>query len=143
MNVEQVMEIYSKELSSYEKCVKYPDGMVLHISTLGNTGYYIGTLTAYDREGKKSENAFPLSTFMNVVSEIESLLKIHRTLDFTGQLIGWNPTSRVKNFLYNKKVHRFFFIPEDSVLPFVKSFTHESRIAERKNMGVDLLVVFG
>lgn len=140
MAVEKAMEKFVEDLKKYECTKKFPGGMVLHFSPVGERGFFIGTLTAYDKNGLKSERAFPLKQFMKVVNEIEDLLKAHQTTSFTGILVGWNPTRFVKSFCYNKKVHRLFFLEESELMDFIREFTRPDRVAQRE---VDVVVTIG
>lgn len=143
MNVEQAMETYKYELKNYKVGIKCPDSFVLHISPLTGSSLYVGTLTAYDVNGLKSERAFPLDAFMRVISELEALLRINASYECTGRLIGWNPTVSVKDFLYKKKAHRLFFLEEHKVLSFLKTYSSPSRKVEREQNGTEVIVSFG
>lgn len=143
MEINDVMKTYLEELKDYNCDVKYPGGMVLHLAPVGKTGFCIGTLTGYDEDGFKSEKAIPFSEFIEVVNEIENLIGVYGTLEFTGILAGWKAEGYLKNFLYHKKVHRVFFLEESCVLPFLKSYSHPARKRRRKNLGVDVMVNFG
>lgn len=139
LGIEAMMEAYEEELKECEFSKSYPGGMTLHFSPVGSTGYYIGTLTAYNSDGEKSEYAIPFNDFIDVINEIESLLRAYRTNNFTGQLVGNGATGVIKNFLFDKKVHRIFFLDEDKVLPFVKTFMSQERT---RNRAVDVVVLF-
>lgn len=143
ITVEKAMELFSKELDEYKNHKKLSGGIVLHLNALGDTGYYIGTLTCYNEKGLKSENAVPFNKFIRVVNEIESLIAPLQVNDFTGRIFGWNPTERVGKFLYDKKVHRIFFLPEQSVLTFMKKYTSSERTKSRLKDGIDVLVMMG
>lgn len=143
MNVEQVMETYKAELKNYKVGIKCPDSFVLHIAPLHGSGLYLGTLTAYDVNGLKSERAFPLASFMRIISELEALLKVNAGDQCTGKIFGFNPIPMVKDFLYKKKVHRLFFLEEQNVLTFLRTYTSPSRKAEREQNGTEVIVTFG
>lgn len=140
VTVEKAMKTFLDELRQYRCNLSYSGGIVLHFAPVGDTGFYVGTLTAYDENGLKSENAIPFNQFIQVVNEIEDLLEPYKTKEFTGTLEGWNADGIIKSFLYNKKVHRVFFLEEQQVLPFVKSYTNPARVAKRD---VDVIVTFG
>lgn len=138
MNVDKFMETYKAELKSYKIGITYSEGFVLHIAPLGGSGYYIGTLTAYNKDGLKSEHAFPIRQYMRIIDEIESLLE-----ECSSGLHGFKPTSIVKEFLYRKKAHRLFFLSESNVLPFIKTYMSTSRKADREERGIEVIVSFG
>jgi len=143
MSVEKTIETFGEELNHYksDKCVA--NGVVLHMAPVGDSGYYVGTFTCYDANGLKSERALPFDKYIRVVNEIEDLITPYQTNTFTGRLVGHNPTPRVREFLYTKKVHRMFFLNETNVMNFVKNFTSKIRVDARAADGIDVLVIFG
>lgn len=143
LTVEKAMSVFENELKEYKCHKKFSGGVVLHINPVGNTGFYIGTLTAYDKSGLKSEQAIPFQKFIKVINQLENLLSQYQTTSFTGRLEGWNPTEKVREFLYEKKVHRLFFLAEDAVLNFMEDYTSKKYIAYRLENDVDVLVMFG
>ncbi|WAB25019.1 hypothetical protein M3_0068 [Lysinibacillus phage vB_LfM_LysYB1] len=140
MSVENAMVKFFGELDRYTCSKKFPGGMVVHFNPVGESGYYIGTLTAYNEQGEKSDKAIPFQKYMKTVNEIEDLLQPYQGYEFTGILVGWNPTTYVKSFLFNKKVHRLFFLHHADVLKFIESYTTPERIAARE---ADVVVTFG
>lgn len=140
INVEKAMTLFLEDLKKYDCTKKFAGGMVLHICPVGDSGYYIGTLTAYDESGLKSEKAVPFNKYIKIVNEIEDLIEPYQTQGFTGRLAGWNPAPVVRSFLYHKKVHRLFFLEERQVLPFLKNYTQPERKQDRE---VDVVVTFG
>jgi hypothetical protein len=143
INVEKAMELFGKELYQYKCTKKLSGGVVLHIAPLGSSGYYVGTFTAYDKTGLKSEKAMPFNQYIRTVNEIEDLIEPYQINGFTGRLVGWNPSPVVKNFLYEKKVHRLFFLAETDVLAFMKNYTSQVRVDARADEGVEVIVMFG
>lgn len=143
IGIEKALELFGEELKHYHNKKRLPGGVVVHLAPVGNTGYFIGTLTCYNEEGLKSENALPFQKFIRIANEIEDLIAPYQTNGFTGRLVGWNPTPKVRDFLYKKKTHRLFFLEEHHVLPFVKSFTSDVRTAARKEHGIDVVVMVG
>lgn len=143
VNVDKAMELFSEELNQYSCKKKLSGGVVLHLSPLGNSGYYIGTLTAYDNNGLKSEKAIPFEKFIQAINEIEDLIEQYQVNGFTGRLVGWNPSTIVKKFLYEKKVHRLFFLAEGDVLKFMKHYTSKIRVDSRLENDIDVAVLFG
>lgn len=138
MNIDKFMETYKAELKSYKIGITYSEGFVLHIAPLGGSGYYVGTLTAYNKDGLKSENAFPIKQYMRIIEEIESLLD-----ECSSELHGYKPSPLIKEFLYKKKAHRLFFLSEKNVLPFIKTYMSPSRKADRDERGIEVIVSFG
>lgn len=143
ITVEKTMEIYLEELRQYQCSHRFAGGMVMHMTPVGDSGFWIGTLTAYDRNGMKSESAVPFNQYIKIVNEVEDLLSPYQTRGFNGKLVGWNPSQTVKSFLYNKKVHRLFFLEEQHVLPFIKSYTKPVRVQKRKEEAVEVVVMVG
>lgn len=143
VSVDKAMSLFGKALQEYECTKKLTGGVVLHLAPVGITGYYVGTITAYDVNGMKSERALPFSKYIRLVNEIEDLITPYQEQSFTGRLVGWNPTPIVKNFLYEKKVHRLFFLSENNVLTFLNNYTSKMRIENRISEGYDVAVMYG
>jgi len=143
VNVEKAMELYKDELIGYECTKKIAGGVVIHFSPVGQSGYFIGTFTAYDRNGLKSERALPFDKYIRIVNEVEDLLEPYQVNGFTGRLAGWNATPYVKSFLFHKKVHRLFFLNETHVLSFVKRYTGKKLARKRAELGVEIVIMFG
>lgn len=143
VNVEKAMELFSTELKNYQNHKKIAGGVVLHLDSLGDTGYYVGTITCYNSKGLKSENAIPFNKFIRIINEVEELISPYQTNGFTGRIVGWNPTHNVREFLYEKKVHRLFFLSEQSILTFLKQYTSNKRTQDRLKEDIDVLVMMG
>ncbi len=141
-NVETAMNLFKKELEEYACTKKVASGAVLHLSPLGETGYCIGTFTAYGDDARKSESAMPFRQYIKVINQLETLLEEYQANDFVGRLVGWNPPTLIKEFLYEKKVHRFFFINEDDVMEFMKKYSSKSRVKYRKDIAASVSLVF-
>lgn len=148
MTITQLEELLNnKNLKSYrsQKILKGTDngGMVLTLLPVGDDQHWIGMLTAYDKDGLKSENAVSFNLFMRIVNELENVLADYRVSQITGKLFGWKPSIAIKQFLYNKKVHRLFFLEESHVLSFLKEYTEPSRSEKRTKELVDVVVLIG
>lgn len=144
MDIHDFMETYAEELNDYKCDFKLPGGIVLHIAPVGETGYYVGTLTGYNKEGQKSADAIPSDIWLNLINDIEQLIKPLATKPFTGKLVGHKAIgSNVISFLLKKQVHRFFFLEEQNMLKFLKSYNHYSRSERRRNSGITIITVFG
>lgn len=142
--VEQALYTYADALANYEGTKKYAGGAVLHFAPMEGTNLFVATFTAYDENGKKSERALPFNKYIKIVNEIEDVLQFYkRNTGFLGRLVGWNPTHLVREFLFEKKVHRMFMIHEDDVIPFIKEYTDKSRVKKRVKMGAEVLIVVG
>ena len=141
--VEKALEVFESELASYDMTKTLPNGVILHLASLGDTGYFACTLTAFNGEGVKSEHALPFRKFMRIVEELEALAYAYRREPFTGQVVGWKPKRLLERFLFEKKVHRLFFLNEESVLPFVKTYGSSSRKEQRERDGVNVVVMVG
>jgi hypothetical protein len=133
--VEQAVVDYQDELKSYRKPKKELRSCVsFHIAPVGSAGIFLFTLTCYDEDGLKSEKAVPFPIFINLLNELEEILKSYRRRSFTGRVVGWNPPEHLRDFLYRKKVHRLFFLEEDDVLPFVRE------LRAMPNLGVEIVI---
>jgi len=141
-NVETAMNLFKNELGEYVCSKKVSSGVVLHISPLGETGYCIGTFTAYGDDARKTENAMPFRKYIKVINQLEALLEEYQDNGFTGRLVGWNPPTLIKEFLYEKKIHRFFFLTEESVVEFMKAYTSKARLKYRKDISASVSLVF-
>lgn len=141
--VEKALKTFESELSGYELSKRLPGGVVLHLASIGETGYFIGTVTAFNSEGVKSEHALPFRKFMRIIEELEHLASAYRKAPFTGAVVGWKPKATLEKFLFEKKVHRLFFLNEESVLPFLKVYGNAARKEQRDRDGVNVLVMVG
>jgi hypothetical protein len=91
----------------------------------------------------KSENAVSFSNFMKIVGELENVLADYRVSPVTGRLFGWKPAKYLQNFLYNKKVHRLFFLEESQVFSFLREYTDYERADKRNKEVVEVVVLVG
>ncbi|QKE56527.1 hypothetical protein [Bacillus phage YungSlug] len=142
MTTETIFDVYKNELSAYVCKDKLPNGAVLHLARLGESEVYIGTLTCFNKEGLKDERALPFQTFINVVNQLENFLGNYKNTAYTGRVIGWNPTEKVKDFLYEKKVHRVFFIRRADVFRFLEEYTGKEATFERSQFDVNMALTF-
>jgi hypothetical protein len=141
MTVDNAMRSFHWELREYDNHDAYPGGVVIHLAPLGKTGFYVGTFTAYNHNGLKSQDALRFSDFLNITSELENTLKQYDTHGFTGKVVGWKPSQSIKNFLHEKKAHRLFFLHQSQVLEFVNEYMSVKRKEKRKREGLDKIIV--
>lgn len=146
--VEDAMIELAPHLKKYRCAQVLPNGVVVHLFPLGDTGYVVGTFTAYNADGLKSEKALPFSKFMRLVEELEKeiLPKFRYPDGFAGWLVGWNVRAfrYIDSFLLRKKVHRVFFLHESDVYPFLKAYTDPIRVKRRLlETETDVVVMFG
>lgn len=133
-----VLDLYEEQLSQYKVTLKHP-GVVVHLYPLEGTTETLGTITVYDDEGKKSDKALPLDKFLEIVDLVETSM-IYATDGERFKVLGWKPNQKVMDFLFSKRIHRFFFLNEDNVLDFMRRLSEGYR---EKGIEAKLIIVYG